>query len=281
MPSGIKTVIDFNKLYDSNNCGKFRIVEELPTKVFSGTTKRIVKVQFVDTGYVTTADLVVALRGAIKDPYAITVLGVGCIGDVSRFDYTKNEYDIWYTMLRRCYSKKDPSYINYGGIGVTVDQRWLCFENFLEDLPFIPGYDLYKANNQCGIRYEFDKDFMQSNIPKENRVYSKTTCCFIPGQYNNAIKNLEHKQNCDNTSQYIGLYCMPSGNYQCTIMNNGEKNFLGTFTNEIAAANAYNWWATYYGYPTINGNVPYMPPVEWGRYRSRAKLMCRVVKKDN
>ena len=45
MPSGKRTIIDFNKLYDSNNCGKFRIIEELPTKVFNGTTMRIVKIK--------------------------------------------------------------------------------------------------------------------------------------------------------------------------------------------------------------------------------------------
>ena len=278
MPSGKRTIIDFNKLYDSNNCGKFRIIEELPTKVFNGTTMRIVKIQFVDTGYVMVAHLPTVLKGAVKDPYAPTVLGVACLGVITGLEYTKNEYDIWYSMIRRCYSPKDPSYVNYGGIGVRVEQRWLCFENFLKDLPFMPGYDLYKSNNQSGIRYEFDKDLLQRNIPKENRVYSRTTCCFIPGQYNNAIKNIENKRYCESTN-YIGLYRVPSGNFQCTIMNNGEKNFLGTFTNEIAAANAYNWWAIHYGYPSINNNAPYMPPIEWTRYKSRAKLMCRVVDK--
>lgn len=273
--------IDFNKIYTSNKCGNYKIIEELPTRVFAGTTRRMVKIQFIDTGYTADVQLPVALRGDVKDPYVISVLGVGCIGDTSRFVYDKAEYDLWYTMLRRCYSQKDPYYKYYGEIGVTVDKRWLCFENFLEDLTFIPGYNLYlmSKNNGSSIKYHLDKDFMQSNIPKSNRVYSKDTCCFIPNNYNIAMESLEYKRDHDCSSKYMGLYRMPSGNYQCTIMINGEKNFLGTFTDEIAAANAYNWYAAKYNHPSLNSNIPYMSPIEWVQYRSRAKLMCRVVDK--
>jgi hypothetical protein len=43
-------------------------------------------------------------------------------------------YVSWQSMIRRC---TDPSHIgwaHYGGAGITVDERWLRFENFLADM---------------------------------------------------------------------------------------------------------------------------------------------------
>lgn len=270
-----KINIDFNKVYTSNRCGDYKIIEELPPKVFAGATRRMVKVQFINTGYITEAQLPVALSGAIKDPYVVSVLGIGCMGDVSNIEYTKQEYDLWFSMLRRCYSEKDPMYINYGGAGVTVDRRWHCFENFIKDIRTLNGYSDYIIYG--GSKYQLDKDLKQEHLPKNQRVYSKDTCCFLPSDYNVSIRAFEYKNSNNCSSDYVGLYQTPSGNYQCKIMIDGVKHFLGTFTNEIAAANAYNYYARHYSGCTINPNIPYMPPVEWTRYRSRAKLMCRVV----
>lgn len=43
-------------------------------------------------------------------------------------------YQIWHNMKRRCLDSKMASYPNYGGRGVTVCERWLKFENFMEDM---------------------------------------------------------------------------------------------------------------------------------------------------
>lgn len=46
-----------------------------------------------------------------------------------------SEYSIWSDIKRRCLSKKNISYKNYGGRGIKVCDRWLSsFENFLEDM---------------------------------------------------------------------------------------------------------------------------------------------------
>jgi hypothetical protein len=37
-------------------------------------------------------------------------------------------------MLQRCLNPNVPSYLRYGGVGVTVCDRWLSFKNFLEDM---------------------------------------------------------------------------------------------------------------------------------------------------
>jgi hypothetical protein len=278
MASGTKIIIDYDKLYESNNCGYFKIIEELPRKTYpSGVSKRVVRIKFVETGYVKDVELLLAMKGVVKDPYAKSVYGVACLGDTDDISYTKAEYDIWFCMIKRCYNPNAPEYKNYGEIGVRVEDRWLCFENFMKDLPHIPGYDLYKSNNTIGVRYEFDKDFLQTNTPKQNRIYSRATCCFIPGQYNNAIKVNEWRQRHDCSCNYIGLYALQNGTYQCSIMNDGVKNFIGTFDDKVAAANAYNWWASFYGHKTLNSDVPYMPPTEWAGHKNRIKKMCNIV----
>lgn len=40
----------------------------------------------------------------------------------------------WSSMLGRCLNKNDPSFKDYGGRGITICERWLVFENFLEDM---------------------------------------------------------------------------------------------------------------------------------------------------
>lgn len=44
------------------------------------------------------------------------------------------EYTTWMSMLQRCLNPKATSYKIYGGSGITVCDRWLKFENFLEDM---------------------------------------------------------------------------------------------------------------------------------------------------
>jgi len=43
-------------------------------------------------------------------------------------------YQIWIAMRARCENKKNTSYRNYGGRGISVCDRWQSFENFLADM---------------------------------------------------------------------------------------------------------------------------------------------------
>ena len=102
------------------------------------------------------------------------------------------------------------------------------------------------------------------------RVYSVETCMFIDRQANIFIRSADHKNDNQNNSNLYGVYLTPTNTYQCTINYKHTKIFIGSFNNEIAAANAYNYFYTIcykdsvmYGAPN---NVPYMPPYEWIKY---------------
>jgi len=43
-------------------------------------------------------------------------------------------YKSWAMMLQRCLNEKDSSYSNYGAKGVSVNERWMKFENFFADM---------------------------------------------------------------------------------------------------------------------------------------------------
>jgi len=65
-------------------------------------------------------------------------------------------YRAWKHMLERCFNPNDKAYKWYGGDGITVDPRWLKFENFLTDMGEAPpGLTLDRINN--------DDDYMPGN----------------------------------------------------------------------------------------------------------------------
>ena len=130
-------------------------------------------------------------NGSVANPYDKTVFGVGFIGlnkdgikpNTGSYGYANREYSVWHGMLQRCYSERwhdrYPSYKD-----ATVCERWLCFANFLEDLPLIEGYELWRDNpNQ---RISLDKDIKGDG----NKIYSLQTCVFVE-QHENVMESVE------------------------------------------------------------------------------------------
>lgn len=124
------------------------------------------------------------LKGEIKNPYQKNKYGVACLGlmsDGSKPNTKKyhREYTVWDSMLKRVYDESvRDRYKLYKN--VTVCERWLVFANFLEDIKYIDGYELWFNNPKQGI--SLDKDLKQQGI--KNKVYSLETCCFIPNSEN-------------------------------------------------------------------------------------------------
>ena len=127
------------------------------------------------------------------------------------------------------------------------------------------------------LDYQLDKDYLQMNIPKEQRVYSKDTCVLMNPRDNANLKLIDNSDS--KVNNYFGVY-KASNRYYPTIMHNGIVYKLGIYDNEIAAANAYNYY-----YTKLNSNdnisintindVPYMSYEEFSKYDKR-KLICPV-----
>lgn len=139
-------------------------------------------------GYEKVVDMGQIQKGDIKDRYAPTVHSIGAIGDVSMMQ-NKKEYALWYNMLTRCYCQESKYYKWYGSKGITVENSWLKFSNFLKDIPTLEGYN--KEELYLG-KLQLDKDFKQKEINKENQVYSKETCIFCTQIFNYSLEIIEH-----------------------------------------------------------------------------------------
>lgn len=181
-------------------------------------------------------------------------------------------YRSWNDMINRCYNATDKDYPLYGKIGVRVDPRWFCFANFYEDIKLLPGYyNKLKYPN----KYQLDKDYLQRHLPKSQRVYSKDTCIWISKFDNIALISAENKS----LSGYHGVIYRDNG--FCVRYYN---RYYGKYSNDIAAANAYNHLYEllnrsnqFNNIPIINQNIPYMSPEETMNYIINPKIMCKIV----
>lgn len=63
-----------------------------------------------------------------------------------------DEYRIWLGMTQRCIQPKRKDYPKYGGSGITICERWMKYENFLEDMGRRPSKDhsLERIDNSLG-----------------------------------------------------------------------------------------------------------------------------------
>lgn len=175
-------IIDFNKVY-RNKYGDYKILEDLGD--ISGS--HLIKIRFVDAnmyGFFTEriAQASQILTENIVDPYKPTVLGVACKGNAET-SYNGSpyaEYNLWKNMIEKCYGKKKQSTIfitqSYGAIPSkitpTVCYRWLCYEYFLYDLPYIPNNYLWRSDPS---KYELS---ITTIGPMAMKEYSINTCIF-------------------------------------------------------------------------------------------------------
>lgn len=65
------------------------------------------------------------------------------------------EYYSWQSMIQRCTNSNVRQFLDYGGRGITVCERWRRFENFLADMGLRPeGKSLGRLDNDKGYSPE-------------------------------------------------------------------------------------------------------------------------------
>ena len=211
------------RILKSKNSGDFKILK------YNDTAN--VEIQFLKTGYETTVRLTNIRNGYVKDPYVPSVCGVGILG--TKYLSAVNgvltkEYDLWHSMLRRCYSdsskKKCPTYI-----GCEVSAKFKSFEYFYEWCNKQIGF--YNQGNENP--FHLDKDL----LIKGNKVYSESTCVFLPQEINSLLT----KRTSLRGNHLIGVYWDKTHKAFIALVNKnkGKQEHLGYFKTEIEAFNAY------------------------------------------
>ena len=207
------------KVCKSKSSGDFEIVK------YNNTAN--VEIQFLKTGFETSARLDHVKSGKIKDRYMPSVYGVGIVGNkypIKVNDVQTKEYGLWKSMLRRCYSdnfkKKNPTYKD-----CEVSDKFKSYEYFYE-----------WCNKQIGFGvdgFEIDKDL----LIKGNKVYSESTCVFLPQE----INTLLIKCTASRGKHPIGVcWNKTKKSFVAHVgKSKGKQEHLGYFKTEIEAFNAY------------------------------------------
>ena len=186
-----------------------------------------VEIQFLKTGYKTVVRLTTIKSGNVKDPYSPSVRGVGILGTKypSKINGVKTkEYVLWSNMLERCYNdvykKQRPTYGS-----CEVSENFKSYEYFYE-----------WCNNQVGFSvdsFELDKDL----LIKGNKVYSETTCVFLPREINLLLV----KSTASRGEHLIGVCWHKRDKVFMTTVgkSKGKREHLGFFNTELEAFNTY------------------------------------------
>ena len=264
-----------NMIHYSNNYGPFKVLS-----INSGTVKDhpTATIQFILSGTIKTIDVDYIKTGCVKDenvdPKTILPLDTSLLHPYIReFRINQILRVKYHKTLQKCKNKNSTTYEIYGARGVTICERWLDVNNFLNDVKYLPQYDKFYKHPTL---YELDKDFKQIDKPTEQKVYSPETCMFIHYLDNENIMNYKKKLTftSPNSSKYFGIFITPKGQYEVRIYVRGTQEHFGVYSDEIAAANAYNYYYEFVNrtlckkydiFPLFN-NVPQMSYDEFNRY---------------
>ena len=168
------------------NCGELAFIVEY-------VNSQDITIQFKKTGELVKTSYECFTRGGVKSHFTPSVFGVGIKGlepIVDENGERLDSYDCWTDMLKRCYSSKyQQKYPTY--IDCRVCNEWLYYPNFKKW--YEENY--YKISNKTS---QLDKDILIKN----NKVYSPTTCVFVP----NFINKLFTKRQNGRGELPVGIY---------------------------------------------------------------------------
>ena len=157
-----------------------------------------------------------------------SVCGVGYLGCNLELKASYNGkkcpiYYAWVRMFERCYSKKfhriNPTYV-----GCTVSEEFKDYSKWRE------WYDNYQYKHDG---WHLDKDL----LIKGNKVYSESTCVFIPREINQVLV----KRTASRGKYLIGVtWCKTKKAFKAQVRKyKGKLEYLGYFNTEIEAHLAY------------------------------------------
>ena len=198
------------------NTGSVTVVE------YRGCTEVVIKHDDA-YGHVATVEAGTLRKGKVKNPYHRSVFGVGFIG-VGEYPVSLNgkvtpAYATWNGMLRRCYCPKyhakKPTYI-----GCSVHPNWHNYQNFAE----------WFEQQYFATCWQLDKDLLIEG----NKVYSDTTCVFVPHQINSLLVD------CGGTRGDLpqGVSRHRKG-YRALLSIDGNRHQLGTHATTEEAFEVY------------------------------------------
>lgn len=135
-------------------------------------------------------------------------------------------YNAWVSMRQRCNNKKHPEYFRYGEVGITVDERWDDFNNFIKDVG-VPESSLS----------------LDRIDPKGN--YTPSNCRWAT----KAQQSYNQKMKKTNTSGKSGVKEYKGSRWRAFIGFNGKQHHLGYFdTYEEALQARQKAELDFYGY---------------------------------
>jgi len=160
--------VEVGRIYQSNSFGQFEVI----------MIEEEIIIRFLETGFETKVNPQSVYRRSVKDRLLPSMRGIGYLGNGDKHKVSVNnkvirKYHAWSGMFGRCYDeaflKKNPNYL-----GCSVCEEWHDYQNFGDwyDKNYIEGYSLDKDHKVEG-----------------NKVYSPSTCSFIPQGLNAAIAN--------------------------------------------------------------------------------------------
>lgn len=136
-------------------------------------------------------------------------------------------YSVWKDMVGRCKNENNNNFSYYGGRGISVCNRWLNVENFIEDM-----YQTYKEG------LEIDRRDNDGN-------YEPSNCRWVTGstQQRNTRKIYSH-----NKSGYRGVHARKNTKkWMSQIVVNKKRIIIGSFNDPKVAAMAYDTYVIVYG----------------------------------
>lgn len=74
------------------------------------------------------------------------------------FTYKRREREFWLNMIEVCYNKHDRLYPFFGGQGIKVCERWLCYEYFVNDVTKHMQYPRYMYKDKSKYVIDFIPD---------------------------------------------------------------------------------------------------------------------------